>query len=589
MNKSMNTLINILTENVSNAFEKCGYDKNYGKVIVSDRQDLCEFQCNGAFMAAKQYRKAPQAIATEVSAVLTNEKIFKKVDVVSGFLNLAIEDSFLLNYINELAEDKHLGIQQAEKQETIVVDYGGPNCAKPLHIGHLRAAIIGEALKRLAASTGRNAIGDVHLGDWGLPMGLVIAEIKERHPELPYFKENFDESQEVDFVVTAEELNEIYPFASKKSKEDEEFRAIAQKITVELQNLNKGYYALWKKMLQVSKDDFKKMYDTLNVHFELWYGESDADQYIDELLKILDNKNLTYTSNGALVVDVQNEDDKVQIPPVMIKKSDNSSNYATTDLATILQRQKDYNPSEIWYVVDSRQSLHFNQVFRCAKKAEIVSNDTNLEHLGFGTMNGKDGKPFKTRDGGVMKLEDLYNTVYEKAVERLKESEFGNIENIEEKASKITVAAIKFGDLINHRLKDYIFDIDKFLASKGKTGVFLLYTIARINSLLSKLEQNESSKIAINNIYSDTEKQLLLKLSLSGEVFKNSFNEKAPNYICENAYEIASLFSNFYNDNHIISESDADKKQVWVNICQIVKKMLIKHLDILGIEHVNAM
>lgn len=585
----MNTLLNILTDNVSSAFEKCGYDKAYGKVIISDRQDLCEFQCNGAFIAAKQYRKAPQAIATEVAAILSNEKIFKKVDVVSGFLNLVVEESFLLDYINELAQDRNLGIQQAEKQETIVVDYGGPNCAKPLHIGHLRAAIIGEALKRLAAATGRNAIGDVHLGDWGLPMGLVIAEIKERHPELPYFKDDFDDTNEVDFVVTAEELNEIYPFASKKSKENEEFKAIAQKITVELQNRHKGYYALWKKMLQVSKDDFKKMYDSLNVHFELWYGESDADEYIDELLQILEDKNLTYTSNGALVVDVQKEDDKVQIPPVMIKKSDNSSNYATTDLATILQRQKDYAPSEIWYVVDSRQSLHFNQVFRCARKAEIVGENTKLEHLGFGTMNGSDGKPFKTRDGGVMKLEDLYNTVYEKAIERLKETEFGKIDNIEEKAKKITVAAIKFGDLINHRLKDYIFDIDKFLASKGKTGVFLLYTIARINSLLTKLEQSEDSKVEINNIYSDTEKQLLLKLSLSGEVFKNSFNEKAPNYICENAYEIASLFSNFYNDNHIISESDAAKKQVWINICQLVKKMLIKHLDILGIEHVNAM
>lgn len=585
----MNTLLNILSENVSNAFEKCGYDSSYGKVIVSDRQDLCEFQCNGAFMAAKQYRKAPQAIAAEVSAVLSNEQIFKKVEVVSGFLNLVVENSFLLNYVNELADDKYFGIPQSEKQETIVVDYGGPNCAKPLHIGHLRAAIIGESLKRLAAATGRNAIGDVHLGDWGLPMGLVIAEIRERHPELPYFKEDFDETQEVDFVVTAEELNEIYPFASKKSKEDEDFKLAAQKITVELQNLHKGYYALWKKMIQVSKDDFKKMYDILNVHFELWYGESDADKYIDELLRILEDKKLTYTSNGALVVDVQKEDDKVQIPPVMIKKSDNSSNYATTDLATILQRQKDYNPSEIWYVVDNRQSLHFNQVFRCAKKAEIVSDDTNLEHLGFGTMNGKDGKPFKTRDGGVMKLEDFYNTVFEKAVERLKESEFGNTENIEEKASKITVAAIKFGDLINHRLKDYVFDMDKFLASKGKTGVFLLYTIARINSLLNKLEQSENNKIEINNVYSETEKQLLLKIALSGEVFKNSFNEKAPNYICENAYEIASLFSNFYNDNHIISETDTNKKQLWINICQIVKKMLIKHLDILGIEHVNAM
>lgn len=585
----MNTLINILTENVSNAFEKCGYDKSFGKVTISDRQDLCEFQCNGAFMAAKQYKKSPQIIAAEVAKALSDDKMFKKIDVVSGFLNIITEDTFLTNYIIELANDENLGIPQAQSCETIIVDYGGPNCAKPLHIGHLRAAIIGESLKRIASATGRKAIGDVHLGDWGLQIGLVIAELSERYPDLSYFDGTYNEEQEVNFEVTAEQLNDIYPFASKKSKENEEFKLKAQKITADLQSGNKGYFALWKKILTVSKEDFKKMYDKLNVHFELWYGESDSEKYVEKLIEILEDKNLIYNSNGALVVDVQNEDDKVQIPPVIIKKSDNSSIYATTDLATILQRQIDYNPSEIWYVVDNRQSLHFNQVFRCAKKAELVSKDTNLEHLGFGTMNGNDGKPFKTRDGGVMRLEDLYSTVYEKAVERLKESEFGKVKNIEETANKITVAAIKFGDLINHRLKDYIFDIDKFLASKGKTGVFLLYTIARINSLLSKLEQDDNNKIIINNIYSDTEKQLLLKISLSGEVFKSSFNDKAPNYICENAYEIASLFSNFYNDNHIISENDTVKKQAWINICLLVKKMLIKHLDILGISHVNEM
>lgn len=585
----MNTLINTLTNNVGNAFNKCGYNSDFGKVTISDRQDLCEFQCNGAFLAAKQYKKSPQIIAKEVADILSNDSMFGKIEVVSGFINIIIDKSFLISYLTELSNEANLGIPQAENEETIIVDYGGPNCAKPLHIGHLRAAIIGESLKRLAMATGRKAIGDVHLGDWGLQIGLVIAELKERYPDLKYFDNNYSEEQEVDFVITAEQLNDIYPFASKKSKENEEFKLKAQKITADLQSGNKGYLAVWKKILDVSKHDFKKIYDKLNVHFELWYGESDSEKYVESLIKILEDKNLIYNSNGAMVVDVQNEDDKTQIPPVIIKKSDNSSIYATTDLATILQRQIDYKPNEIWYVVDIRQSMHFNQVFRCAKKADLVDKVTNLEHLGFGTMNGKDGKPFKTRDGGVMRLSELYDTVYEKALERLKESEYSKIENVEDTAHKITIAAIKFGDLSNHRLKDYIFDIDKFLASKGKTGVFLLYTVARINSLLKNIGYDLDKNILINEIYSGVEKELLLKIALSGDMFINAYNEKAPNYICENAYELASIFSNFYNDNHINSESDLNKKENWINLCLLVKKMLIKHLDILGIEEVEEM
>ena len=413
----MNTLTKILTDKTSAAFEACGYSAELGAVTVSDRPDLCQFQCNGAFAGAKLYHKAPRMIASDVAAKLADDPDIAKAESVgAGFLNIDLADGFILKYVSDMLADPALGIPQTEKPETVVLDYGGPNVAKPLHIGHLRAAVIGEALKRLVRSTGRTAIGDVHLGDWGLQIGLVIAELKERHPEWEIWQEGYDLSDFGGIGITAEELNEIYPFASKKSKEEtpegEAFKAKAKSVTAELQKGDPVYTALWKEIIRISCADVKRNYDTLNVSFDYWYGESDAEKYVPELIDRLNEKGLLYESEGAMVVDVAEEGDKITVPPVIVKKSDNSNIYATTDLATLIQRMKDWKPDEVWYVVDSRQSLHFTQVFRCAKKAGIVPESVKLEHLGFGTMNGADGRPYKTRDGGVMRLETLYDMVY---------------------------------------------------------------------------------------------------------------------------------------------------------------------------------
>lgn len=576
----MKTVTQILSEKLSLSFTECGYSYNLGIVKVSDRPDLCQFQCNGAFIGAKLYKKSPVIIANEVTSKLINDKVFNKVNVVgAGFINLDLSDDFLLSYIKNILQDKNLGIPQSQKEETIVIDYGGPNVAKPLHIGHLRSAIIGESLKRLAKATGRKTISDVHLGDWGLQIGLVIAELKERYPEKYYKKIN----------ITANELNEIYPYASKKSKENNTFKKTAQNVTAELQKGNPEYIVIWKEIMKISTQDIKTNYKLLNVDFDLWYGESDADKYVNKLIRILNDKNLMEESLGAMVVNVSETTDKNTVPPIIIKKSNNSNIYATTDLASIIQRKKDFNPDEIWYVVDSRQSLHFTQVFRCARKAEIIPKDTKLLHLGFGTMNGNDGKPYKTRTGGVMKLSDFYNTVYNAVYNRVSTSTFSDNKNKHEITDKITVATIKFGDLINHRLKDYIFDLDKFVSSDGKTGCFLLYTIARINSILNKASCQLKTTFSSHNIYTDIEREVLIKIALSNEVFVNAYNEKAPNIVCENAYQLASAFSKFYHENHIINERNIIKKTDWLNVCIATKTILEKHLDVLGIEAVELM
>ena len=500
---------------------------------------------------------------------------------------MTLTDEFLTKAANEVLSDENLGIPRPGIGEMMVVDYGGANVAKPLHIGHLRAAIIGESLKRIARTLGYNVVGDVHMGDWGLQIGLVIAELNERHPEWCCFKEDFDPEAEKVPELNVDDLNEIYPFASKKSKEDEVFAEKAHKITAELQKGKPGYIAVWKEIMRVSVADLKLNYGRLNVDFDLWYGESDAEQYVDELVQGLKDKGLLRESEGAQVVDVAEEGDKIEIPPVIIKKSDNSNIYATTDLATIIQREKDFHPSKIWYVVDKRQSLHFTQVFRCAKKGGIVPETTELEHLGFGTMNGSDGKPYKTRDGGVMRLSDLLSTVTEAAESKMKESEFVSEAERRATAEKVGIAAVKFGDLINHRTKDYIFDMDKFLSFEGKTGTYLLYTVTRINSVLKKTEGSKATEIS--GIYSNTERELILNIVLSGEAFMRSFNEKAPNYVCDNAYKLASLFSGFYHDNHIINESDETKKASWIALCELTRKMLLKHFDVLAIEPVESM
>ncbi|MBQ8826446.1 MAG: arginine--tRNA ligase [Oscillospiraceae bacterium] len=583
----MNTITKILTEKVSAAFEKCGYDSKLGLVTASDRLDLCQFQCNGAFSGAKLYKKAPFMIADDVAAVLKEDGIFSKVEVVKpGFLNLTLSDEYMLALTKEIEADKFNGIPQAEKPQTIVIDYGGPNVAKPLHIGHLRSAIIGESLKRLARACGHTVYGDVHLGDWGLQIGLVISELNERYPDWKCFSPDFNADTDEVPALTADLLCEVYPTASKKSKEDEAFKDKAHTATFELQNGRAGYIALWKEILRVSIDDLKSNYSKLDVDFDYWYGESDADKFIPELMKILEDKKLSYESNGALVVDVELESDKAPMPPVIVRKSDNSSIYATTDLATIIQREKDFRPDKIWYVVDKRQELHFTQVFRCARRASLVPEAAELEFLGFGTMNGQDGKPYKTRDGGVMRLSDLIETVTSASLSRLENSSFVDESDREGYAQKLGMAAVKFGDLINHRSKDYIFDLDKFLSAEGKTGIYLLYTVSRINSILKKAGD---FKAELNGIYTEAERELMLKLIMTGDTFNYAMEEKAPNYICENAYQLAVSFSHFYHENHIMDEQDEAKKSSWLALIRLVRTMIIKHLDILGIETVENM
>ena len=583
----MQSVTKILTAVVSEAFGKCGYDEKLGVVTPSDRLDLCQFQCNGAFSGAKLYKKAPFMIAEDVAAVLKTEDIFSKVDVVKpGFLNLTLSDDYMLKIVKEIESDKFCGIPQAETPQKIVIDYGGPNVAKPLHIGHLRSAIIGEALKRLARVCGNTVYGDVHLGDWGLQIGLVIAELNERYPDWKCFSEDFDASADTVPELNPDLLCEVYPFASQKSKTNEDFKAKAHTATFELQSGRPGYIALWKEILRVSIADLKSNYEKLGVDFDYWYGESDADKYIPELMKILEDKKLSYESDGALVVDVELESDKAPMPPVIVRKSDNSSIYATTDLATIIQRNKDFSPDKIWYVVDKRQELHFTQVFRCARRAELVPESTELEFLGFGTMNGSDGKPYKTRDGGVMRLSDLIETVTNASLERLTNSSFVSEEDREDYARKLGMAAIKFGDLINHRSKDYIFDLDKFMSAEGKTGIYLLYTVSRINSIMKKAGD---FKAELNGIYTESERELMLKLIMSGDVWGSAMSEKAPNYICENAYQLAVSFSHFYHENHIMDEPDEKKKASWLALAQLTRTMIVKHLDVLGIETVENM
>lgn len=586
----MKAITQILSEFVSQAFEIAGYDPSLGVVTASDRLDLCQFQCNGAFSAAKQYHKAPFIVAEQVAEVLKSDGIFSKVEVAKpGFLNLTLKDSYLLEHANAIAADPNLGIPMADKPSTIVLDYGGPNVAKPLHIGHLRSAIIGESIKRIARAAGHKVIGDIHLGDWGLQIGLVITELQVRYPEWRCFAADFDPAADEIAPLNTALLSEVYPFASKKSKTDEEYAKKAHQATYELQNGRPGYIALWKEILRVSIEDMKGNYEKLGVTFDLWYGESTADRYVPRLMNILAEKNLLTESDGALIVEVADPEDKAPMPPVIVRKSDHSSNYATTDLATIIQREEDFHPDKIWYVVDNRQELHFTQVFRCAKKAGLVPPQTEFEFLGFGTMNGADGKPYKTRDGGIMKLEDMIATVTAGAQEKLEASNFVDKADYQDIARKVGVAAIKFGDLINQRSKDYVFDLSKFFSFEGKTGTYLLYTITRINSILKKAGVPVNQPLPLTGVYTDSERELLLKILMGGDVFQRALAEKAPNYLCENAYQLANSFSKFYHDNHIIDEPDEVKKQSWLALISLVRQVLCKHLDLLGIEAVEHM
>lgn len=572
----MKSILQILTLKASTAFEEAGYSSDFGEVRTSDRPDLCAYQCNGAFPAAKKYRKAPSVIAGDVAKILKNDPDFDSVTVKgAGFINLDVTDEFLLKYLKGMVDDPNKGVPQAEKEETIFIDYGGPNAAKPLHVGHLRSAVIGESLKRIAKATGRKTVTDVHLGDWGLQMGLVLKELEDRGKLLTCDS------------ITPEEWESLYPSASAKKKLDPVFDERAHEITLEFQRGNETYLSAWKKIMKVSLDGIRKMYDLLGAEFDLWHGESDAAQYVSKLMEALEKKNLLIDSEGAKVVDVSKPEDAAPVPPVIIKKTDGSDIYATTDLATIIEREKMFAPDEIWYVVDNRQALHFKQVFRCAEMAGIVENKEKLMHLGFGTINGPDGKPFKTRDGNVLKLSDFMADVIQSVRTRVKEEMVGGEKAADEIAEKIAVASVKFGDLINYRAKDYIFDREKFTSYEGKTGAFILYTITRINSVMKKAGNIKLT--APNAIYTGSEMNLIYTLIQTGDKFLTAYEDKSPNTIAENAFDIAGAFSSFYAENKVLSEEDEEKKNAWLYLMHATKAILLKHLDALGIEAVEKM
>ena len=588
----MKKILDLITDEVTKAFTECGYDAKYAKVTLSNRPDLCEYQCNGAMAAAKEYKKAPFMIADEVVEKLAANPMFAMAESVKpGFLNMKIDEAYLADYVAKMQEDDgRFGCEKTEAPKTIMIDYGGPNVAKPLHVGHLRSAIIGESVKRIGKFMGHNVIGDVHLGDWGLQMGLIITELKQRRPELVYFDDTYTGEYPEEAPFTISELEEIYPTASKKSKEDEAYKEAAMQATFELQHGKRGYQALLKHILNVSVTDLKRNYANLNVSFELWKGESDAQPYIPDMVQKMKDDGFAYISDGALVVDVKEETDTKEIPPCMILKSDGASLYNTTDLATMVWRMKDYNPDELIYVVDKRQELYFTQVFRCARKTGIVKPETELKFLGFGTMNGKDGRPFKTRDGGVMRLEHLISGINEEMLAKIQENQktkenLGiSTEEAENTAKMVALAAIKYGDLSNQASKDYIFDIDRFTSFEGNTGPYILYTIVRIKSILNKyhgLGKDESGAV-IGAAHSKSEKDLMLELSKFNAVMESAFEETAPHKICSYIYDLANAFNSFYHGTKIMSEENETVQKSYIRLLELTKSVLETCIDVLG-------
>ena len=594
----MKTLIDLITEQVTNAFTGQGYDAKYGKVTLSNRPDLCEYQCNGAMAAAKEYKCAPFMISDKIAQALAENELFESVESVKpGFINMKVSPAYLAKYVSDMkADEGRFGCDKAAHPKTIIVDYGGANVAKPLHVGHLRSAVIGESIKRIGKFMGHHMIGDVHLGDWGLQMGLIIVELKERKPDLVYYDESYTGEYPKEAPFTISELEDIYPTASKKSKEDEAFREAAMEATSQLQAGRRGYRALLAHILDVSVTDLKKNYDNLNVSFELWKGESDAQPYIPDMVQMMKDKGFAYMSEGALVVDVNEDTDTKEIPPCIILKSDGASLYSTTDLATIVMRMQDYNPDAIIYLTDQRQSMHFVQVFRCARKTGLVGPDVELTHIGFGTMNGKDGKPFKTRDGGVMRLEYLLDEINEEMLKKITENqkEKENLDISEEEAKQtaktVALAAVKYGDLSNQASKDYCFDIERFTSFEGNTGPYILYTIVRIKSILKKYTAKNSLPDApILGAHSASEKNLMLVLSRFNAMMENAYEEKAPHKICAYIYELANAFNGFYHETKILSEEDFKVQASYIGLLVLTKNILETCIDVLGFSAPDRM
>ncbi len=588
----MKKTIEWIKEKITESFEKAGYDKKYGMISVSNRPDLCQYQCNGAMAAAKAYKKAPIQIAQEVIAPLQDDTMFSKIEAVNpGFINISVSGAFLAEQAKEMDQDEKLGVSMPEKK-TIVIDYGGPNVAKPLHVGHLRSAVIGESVKRICRFMGNKVIGDVHLGDWGLQIGLIITELKKRQPELPYFDENFQGEYPEEAPFTISDLEEIYPYASGYSKEHEDYLQEAQQATARLQEGDAGYRALWQHILNVSIADLKKNYDKLSVEFDIWKKESDVQPYIPDMVEKMKKDGFAYESEGALVVDVTEEGDKKELPPCIIVKSNGATLYATTDLATIVERMKLFQPDQIIYLADKRQSLHFTQVFRVAKKTGIVEPDMQLDFIGFGTMNGKDGKPFKTRDGGVLRLQSLREMISDEVYKKIMENRDYSEEEARNIAGQVGLAALKYGDLSNQASKDYIFDVERFASFEGNTGPYILYTIVRIKSLIQKYVSQGGKmpeEVQYEAPVSESETQLYLTLGKFADAVESAYKELAPHKICQYIYELSEAFNHFYHETKILAEEDEKRKNSYLCLIRLVQKVLEQCIDLLGFEAPDKM
>ena len=575
----MEKILDIITAKMQAAFTEAGYEASFGRVTVSNRPDLCEYQCNGALAAAKQYKCAPIQIAKAVAEKL-DAADFSMIDaVMPGFINLKLSDGFLKNYLEAMRTAPDFGVAKPGAGKVAVIDYGGANVAKPLHIGHLRPAIIGEALKRLHKYLGYETIGDIHLGDWGLQMGLIIAELRERQPDLCYFDPDYTGEYPAESPFTLSELEEIYPTASSK-KTDPVFAEKAHVATFELQQGRRGYRAIWDHIMGISLPDLHRIYDALDVHYEKWLGESDADPYIPDMIADLKEKGHAVESNGALVFPVAEEGDKKEMPPCILVKSDGSAIYATTDLATMVQRMQDWNPDKMLYVTDKRQNLHFEQVFRAAKKGGIVKAETELEHVGHGTMNGADGKPFKTRDGGVLRLEQLINDMTDFVKSKVVENKIVEESEVEATTAKIALAALKYGDLSNQPTKDYNFDLERFAAFEGNTGPYILYTIVRIKSILARYGAWEHLPIQVPaNAFA---KDLMLSVTKFGPTLEAALKSSAPNLICAYIYELAGAVNKFYHETRILTEEDKDLQAGYISLIGLAKNVLETCIGILG-------
>ncbi len=583
----MKTWLNLITAEMEQAFTTAGYDAGYAKVTLSNRPDLCEYQCNGAMAAAKAYRKAPIMIAGDVVAHLQENSCFENAEAVApGFINLKIRPAFLAVFLNEMEKSDNLGVEKESNPKTIVIDYGGPNVAKPLHVGHLRSAIIGESVKRIVRYKGNEVLGDIHLGDWGYQMGLIITELQRRRPDLPYFDENYTGEYPQEPPFTIGELEEIYPMASAYAKEHEDYREKALHATYLLQNGHPGFRAIWQHIMKVSVTDLKKNYEKLHVNFELWKGEADVQKYIPDMVRSLKEEGYARYDEGALVVDVAEEEDNKAVPPCMILKSDGAALYDTTDLATLLEREKLYRPDQVIYVVDKRQELHFVQVFRCARKTGIVRPEVELKFLGFGTMNGKDGKPFKTREGGVMRLENLIREIDEEMWKKIMGNRTVTAEEARKTAEIVGLAAIKYGDLSNQASKDYIFDVDRFTSFEGNTGPYILYTIVRIKSILNKYLESGGSleTVALHSAQSACEKALMLETARFSEMIETVYEEIAPHKICAYIYDVANAFNKFYHETKILSEEDTEKKAGYIALLKLTKEVLEVCIELLGFD-----